>query len=338
MWLRFIKARFVTAVIIAHAGLAAAAVDVASRASHGSGTSDDPWIGWDVNTAWNAENEYAFRAGTYAYFASPNFLKSGLALKGEPGTVLRFLGAGNAVVFDNPGTSALIYDNWTMNVRMENFTIEGTAAATNGIYVRAMRNGLFRNITVRDVSAAAFRCEACVTNILDGLHVVPHVVLPSHGIVLAARGGDTSTTLTAMNAEIAGVREAAVWVQPGSYGNTFMNAVIEGNAGKGFVFDGPLNTVIDTRMHANAGADIEINQSNNEVHGATSTGLVEVRAGQMSKLRGSFATVAIAFGCDFTDVAGANVAVLRDGASSTIKAGSQPVIGVPFAARRGRGP
>jgi hypothetical protein len=142
---------------IANAGAAMAAVDVASRASRGSGTSEDPWMGWDVNTAWNVETEYAFRSGYYAYFASPNFLKSGIALKGEPGTVLRFLGAGNAVVFDNPGTSALIYNNWTMNVRMENFTIEDTAAATNGIYVRAMRNGVFRNISVRDVSAAAIR-------------------------------------------------------------------------------------------------------------------------------------------------------------------------------------
>src|SRR5206468_2853087 len=113
---------------------------------------------------------------------------------------------------------------------------------TNGIYVRAMRNGVFRNITVRDVGAAAFRCEACVTNIVDGLRVTPHDVLPTHGIVLAARGADTSTTLTMTNSEIRGVREAAVWVQPGSYGNTFMNSVVEGNAAKGFVFEGPLNT------------------------------------------------------------------------------------------------
>jgi hypothetical protein len=299
-----------------------AAVDVASHASRGSGSSADPWLGWDVNIPWEEETEYSFRAGTYAYFASPNFLKTGIALKGEPGTVLRFLGQGNAVVFDNPGTNAVAFKNWTMNVRMENFAIEGTAAATNGIYVRAMRNGIFRNISVRDVTASALRCEACVTNIVDGLRVTPHDVLPSHGIVLAARGTDTSTTLTMTHSEIRGVREAAV----------------EGNAAKGFVFEGPLNTVMDTRMSGNGVSDIEIDQSSNEIHGVASTGLVEVRAGQMNKLRGSYAAVTIFFGCDFTDIVGANIATLADRATNTVRLDSPRVIGEPFIGRTGRGP
>jgi hypothetical protein len=316
-----------------------AAVDVASRATGGSGAPNDPWTGWELNTAWNPETEYAFRAGYYAYAASPNFLQTGIALKGEPGTVLQFAGGGNAVVFDNPGTTNIPYRNWTMNVRMENFVIQGNAGATNGIYARGMRNAVFRNITVRDVTAAAFRCEACVTNILDNFRVEGRSpVAPSHGIVLAARGPDTSTTTTVMNAAISGVTGAGVWVQPGSYGNTFMNGAVEGNPGKGMVFDGPLNTVMDMRFAANLGTDIEINHASNELHGVTSAGLVDVRKGQMNKLRGTFASVSISDICDFTDILGASIAVLRDDARDTVKAGTEPIIGVPFVSRAGRGP
>ncbi len=324
---------------------ALAAVDVSSRATMGSGSREDPWTGWDTNTAWSPETEYAFRSGHYAYSASPNFLKTGIALKGELGTVLRFVGQGNAVVFDNPGTNALIYRNWTMNVRMENFVIEGNAGATNGIYARGMRNAVFRNISVRDVSGAAFRCEACVTNILDNFRVSRHDmpngrfnVVPSHGIILAARGPDTSTTTTVSNATISGVSAAGVWVQPGSYGNTFMNSTISGNPGMGMVLDGALNTVMNSRLEANIGTDIVVNHASNELHGVLSTGLVDVRAGQMNKLRGSFAAVDIALSCDFTDVAGAAIGTLRDNSGNTIKPGPQPVIGVPFMGRAGRGP
>jgi hypothetical protein len=307
---------------------------VASRATGGSGGANDPWTGWDVNTTWSPETEYAFRAGYYTYAASPNFLQTGIALKGEQGTVLQFVGQGNAVVFDNPGTTSIPYRNWTMNVRMENFVIQGNAGAVNGIYARGMRNAVFRNITVRDVSAAAFRCEACVTNVLDGFRVEGRsAVLPTHGIVLAARGPDTSTTTTVMNAAISGVTGAAVWVQPGSYGNTFMNGAIEGNLGKGMVFDGPLNTVMDTRFAANLGTDIEINQASNELHGVTSAGLVDVRAGQMNKLRGTFAAVNIANICDFTDILGASIALLRDDSGDTIKIGPRPLL-----SGAGRGP
>ena len=315
------------------------AVDVASRATGGSGATNDPWTGWEVNTSWSPETEYAFRAGYYVYSVSPNFLQTGIALKGEQGTVLQFVGRGDAVVFDNPGTTNVPYRNWTMNVRMENFVIQGNAGAANGIYARGMRNAVFRNITVRDVGAAAFRCEACVTNILDNFRVDGRLpVPPTHGIVLAARGPDTSTTTTVMNTSISGVTAAAVWVQPGSYGNTFMNLTIEGNPGKGMIFDGPLNTVMDTRFAANVGADIEINQASNELQGVTSMGLVDVRAGQMNKLRGTFAAVSIANICDFTDVLGASIALLRDDSGDTIKPGPQPIIGLPFVSRQGRGP
>ena len=333
--IKYWAAALVTSVTIP----AFAAVDVASRATGGSGTPNSPWTGWDVNTTWNPETEYAFRAGYYAYAASPNFLRTGIALKGEPGTVLLFVGQGNAVVFDNPGGTGVLYRNWTMNVRMENFVIQGNAGAVNGIYARGMRNAVFRNITVRDVGGAAFRCEACVTNILDNFRVEGRApVGPTHGIVLAARGPDTSTTTTVMNASISGATQAAVWVQPGSYGNTFMNGVVEANPGKGMVFDGPLNTVMDTRFAANGGADVEINQASNELHGVTSAGLVDVRAGQMNKLRGTFAAVNIASICDFTDVLGASIALLRDDSAATLKPGAGPTIGIPFVSRSGRGP
>jgi hypothetical protein len=138
--------RWLAPLLLALALPAAAAVDVATLALFGTGTSGSPWVGWDSAISWQPETEYFFRKGYYAYSISPNFLKTGIALRGEAGTVLQFNGIGNAVVFDNPGGSGHAYSDWTMNVRMENFIIQGNSNATNGLFLRAVRNGIFRHI------------------------------------------------------------------------------------------------------------------------------------------------------------------------------------------------
>ena len=216
-----------------------AGVDVASASIAGVGTAANPWVGWDTRITWSPETEYFFRSGYYAYTMSPNFLKTGVALKGEAGTVLQFNGVGNAVVFDNPGTSSLIYENWTMNVRMENFIIQGNPNATNGLFLRAIRNGIFRHISIRDVTNAGVWTEALVTNVFENIRVTRYEnlgynfsVVPAYGIVLGTRGtDDTTTTTTITNAVIEGVSQIGIWIKPNVFGNTIINGTCEANAG-----------------------------------------------------------------------------------------------------------
>lgn len=311
-----------------------AALDVSTKATSGSGTPADPWRGWEVATPWAPETEFYFPTGTYAYGVSPNFMLTGIALRGEAGTVLKFEGVGNAVVFDNPGTDPLLWKRWTMNVRMENFIVQGTAAATNGLFVRGARNGIFKHLSVRDVASAGFWCEACVTNIVENLRVTHHEmpndafnVVPAYGIVLAARGGDWTTTTTIVNPVIEGTGQIGIWLKANCYGNTVINGTSEGNIGKGMQIDSWLNTVINTDFEANAGTDVEINHNNNELQGVESGGVIDVKAGQMNRLRGRFQTVKIASSVDLTDVSGAYIASLQDSAQDTVKFGYQTLDG-----------
>lgn len=322
---------------------APAAVDVALLARAGTGTQAAPWTGWDTGIFWEPETEYFFRKGYYAYTVSPNFLKTGIALRGEAGTVLQFNGIGNAVVFDNPGTATPFYARWTHNVRMENFIIQGNPGATNGLFLRGVRNGMFRHISIRDVNNAGVWTEALVTNILENIRVSHHEmpndkfnIVPAYGIVLGARGDDTTTTTTVTNPVIEGVSKIGIWIRAGSYANTFINGTSEGNLGKGMVIDGHLNNVINTDFEANGDTDVEINHASNELTGVFSEQLVDVRSGQMNKLRGRFKNVRIASICDFTDISGSFISGnLASESESTIGFGYQTPAGLVFGRLRG---
>ncbi|MGZ5581637.1 MAG: hypothetical protein ACXWG3_17300 [Usitatibacter sp.] len=315
---------------------AAAAVDVASSALAGNGAPTSPWVGWETATSWEPETEYFFRKGYYAYTVSPNFLKTGIALRGEAGTVLQFNGAGNAVVFDNPGGTAHPYSDWTQNVRFENFIIQGTARATNGLFLRAVRNGIFRHISVRDVANAGVWGEALVTNIFDNIRVTHHEmpndqfnVVPAYGIVLGPRGaGDDTTTTVVTNAVIEGVSQAGIWIKAGSFANTFIGGTSEGNAGKGMVIDGHTNSVIGMDFEANGGTNLEINDANNQIQGVISVGPIDVKNGYLNKLRGRFSNVAVSTAADYTDLSGSMItAALADQSATTIKFGMFVVSG-----------
>lgn len=112
-----------------------APIDVASFATSGSGTSIDPWVGWDTAIAWAQDGLYRFRNGWFAYSTSPNFLKPGIHLVGEAGTYLKHTGRGNAFVMDSNQPGVL----WIQNVKVENidlignyYTGAGTASVTSG--------------------------------------------------------------------------------------------------------------------------------------------------------------------------------------------------------------
>lgn len=104
-------------------------VDVASAATGGTGTSGDPWTGWDTAITWAARTRYVFRSGWFAYATSPNFLLEGIELVGSPGTYLRHTGTGNAFVMDAGSTPGTI---WVQNVRVENINLYGNPLPITG--------------------------------------------------------------------------------------------------------------------------------------------------------------------------------------------------------------
>lgn len=246
-----------------------APVQVASLATSGNGTQSSPWVGWETLAVTDA-TEYHFCKGWFAYSASPNWLKPGVAIVGEAGANLKHTGSGDAFVMDAGASGGGL---WIQNVRVENLVVWGNAATRHGFYLRGVRNGSIVNCSVKDVSQAGLWSEACVTNILSNFRVTYHEptqffgfsVVPRYGIVTAGRGADWSTTWTIINPVIEGVSEAGIWFKTDSYGNTVINGTSEGNVGKGVVVDGNYNTFTNTDVEANftTGIDYEINGSFN---------------------------------------------------------------------------
>lgn len=314
---------------------ASAAVNVPGFATSGTGSASDPWLGWDSAITWTQETQYNFPSGVYSYAASPNFLQTGIALVGEAGTVLRFTGSGNAVVFDNPGGFTPATRNWTMNVRFENFIIEGTASATNGLFVRGARNGIFRHVAVRNVSGAGFWCEACVTNLLENFRVSLYetasqawTVRPAYGVVLAGRGNDWTTTTTITNPVIEGTGQIGIWIKPQVYGNTIINGTSESNLGRGALVEGHLNTFINTDFEGNTGNDLEVCGHRNRFVNILSDDRVKVNCGQGNTFEGgNFINIDIAQSVDFTRVDGVytNTGAINDLNANTFKARNQSV-------------
>ena len=269
-------------------------VDVAALATKGDGSPSNPYTGWESLTL-APETEYYFRAGkTFAYVHSPNWLVTGVVVRGGAGTILKHLGTGNAFVMDNPGAhEGPLSVRWTHNVRVENLIIQGNAQTTNGMFLRGIRNGVFKDISIRDVSEAAIYTEALVTNVFENVrclgqetekwskvgdtyNVVSKVkVIPKYGMVLGVRDvADCTTTTTIINPVFEGVSVAGIWVKNGAQNNTFINGTCENNGGKGMQIDGMYNVFDNMDFEANGGHDIDIIGPRNQFINNFSTGTV----------------------------------------------------------------
>lgn len=308
--------------------LSATPINVSNLATSGTGADKSTcWRGWETASAWVGEQEYHFPGGSYCADVFPNFLKTGIALVGEAGTILYHTGSGNAVVFDNPG-------GWTENVRMENFIIVGNAATTNGLLLRGVRNGIFKHISVRDVSGAGVWTEACVTNILENFRVTHWEnnpsgtwnVTPAYGIVIGTRQLDSqsSTTWTIINPIIEDVSTIGIWIKPGCFANTIINGTSEGNPGKGAVIEGGSNTFIGTDFEVNGGTDIEVSESRNSFIDVWSSGSVILNPSQQNKfIGGNYHNITVHPYCLatlFQDII--YTGVFNDASNSTIRFGN----------------
>jgi len=199
--------------------LSLCAKDVRTFGAIGDGVADDSAaISAAISDAVATRGSLQIPRGTYRFTAGLEFRSSNLHVVCEPGAVLHFSGAGPAVTF---GAEA---PNFVSNVGMENCSLEGNAAATDGIVLHRAHHVVFRNVSVRNVTGACLRTRFSVagtyTNFRCTVTEAPVTFQAASGIVLGEDGPAEQTTAS-----------------------TFVTAIVEGVAGNGIVLDSAANIV-----------------------------------------------------------------------------------------------
>ena len=195
------------------------AADVRSFGARGDGVADDSTaIAAAVVDAAGGHGAVQFSRGVYRFTAGIEVRSSNLHLECEPGTVLQFAGAGPVITFTANAPRSLI------NIGMDNCTIEGGAAATDGIFLHRAHHVMFRNVSVRNVAGACLRTRFSVagtyTNFRCSINEAPLAILAAAGMVLGEDNPGEQTTAS-----------------------TFLTAMIEGVAGDGIVLESAANIV-----------------------------------------------------------------------------------------------
>lgn len=203
-------------------------VSVMDYVTSGTGTSGDPYLGWDTNTPWAANIEVQFPAGTFQYGTTLSLPYAGIYLHGVGlGTVLKFTGTGNCVSFDASINAPHI----------EGFLINGNANATNGIYTNNSVYGICKNITVKNVSVSGFRSIFGVywhiEDFYMGNNFGAQTTFAAAGIYLGDSGStQTVTAYTIVNANIADCVSSGIDINNG-WTNTIIGGAVEANGNQG---------------------------------------------------------------------------------------------------------
>lgn len=161
-------------------------IDVSEHKTGGDGSVSSPYTGWTA-ISWTKAS-YCFPDGDgahgyYAFSSSPSWTVAGIKLSGEAGTVLKFTGSGKAVQFVGAvqqGTGAV----GPSFITFQNFTIQGGANATHGLYVEDVHRSYFDNIQVKDVTQAAFEVRFSTSSTYRRLrHHYFNEYRPANGLV-----------------------------------------------------------------------------------------------------------------------------------------------------------
>lgn len=249
-----------------------APVNVIDYISGGTGTSGDPYVGWDTAITWAANTEYVFPVGIFQYSATLNLAFASIYLRGSNyGTVLKFTGNGYCINFEG-GTGTGVQD-----VRMDGFLIKGNANATHGIYLANVHHISFKNISIVDVTAFGFDINFSVLGIIENFSCTINTglasFLPSVGLRLSAFGIWASTytsEMLVMNPIIEGVSGEGIRLARCIF-SKILNGTSEANGtGITFTADAGLNIIDGTDCEANTAYDFNISGIGNILQGAIS--------------------------------------------------------------------
>ena len=218
-----------------------APVNVLDYISGGTGTSGDPYVGWDTATPWAANTEFKFPKGVFQYSTTLSLPYAYIYIHGVGvGTTLKFTGTGNCISFDSV--------SGINSPRIESLCIDGNANATNGIYTNNANYGVCKDVTIRNVSGAGFRSLFgvywLIQNFYMGSNFGAITTYASAGIYLGL-GGSASSTVTAytiINANIAECINSGIDINNG-WGNTIIGGAVEANQQQGLF--------INTNAHDN---------------------------------------------------------------------------------------
>jgi len=161
--------------------------NVAQYATGGTGTTLDPWTGWDSAITWTARTAYYFPSGQYSYASTLHLGLNGIHLLGDGAgiSVLHFTGSGHAIDFDAGVTIAIVSD-----VYMEKMSVVGNTSATVGLYLRALAGGRFADVSLADVVTGIETSYAILSH-FDNVCISPRCLTftfrPTYGLKLGRR-------------------------------------------------------------------------------------------------------------------------------------------------------
>lgn len=255
---------------------------VHTYATGGTGTSADPWTGWDAACPWASGKAFIFTTGYFRHSATlaldelRNIYFSGMG----DGTVLLYTGSGTAVSCQRRADDIINYMHHPMYNYFGNFRIDGGGLCLLGLDIRGLffssvENVRFRNVlgtcmALRFCVVNEFRNIACQSSVLDPLCTVN----PAIGIHLQTQavGGFNveNTVCTFTCCDFFGPTEKALWIETG-FGNVFNGGAFESGTGTNLVMG---STADSNQFH---GVDFEIcpepcyvDGRNNEFHGCIS--------------------------------------------------------------------
>ena len=115
-------------------------ISVKDYVTGGSGTSGDPWTGWDTSITWSSASykQYNFCDGYFAYSTTIT-IPQGINWFGfvtSAGTVIQYNGSGLAMDIGGTGLPGVAGGNQGFNIRIA--TLRGNASATGGVRCRQL--------------------------------------------------------------------------------------------------------------------------------------------------------------------------------------------------------
>lgn len=304
-----------------YAMISGAQVNALDLVTGGSGTSSDPWTGWDSNINWTANNfEYVFPKGYFA-FSSPIIVTgqsvSITGLGGAWGADIKFTGTG--IAFTILGEA----------FQMENVLLTGNASATDGLSIgsisAAAGHQVIRNVRFADFTNSAIKTFFSVTGMFDTVVVsqndgYPFNFLPYYGIILGGDNTHQTTTQTIINPIIEGVGHTGIYLQHAII-NTIIGGVCEANPRNIWIgADAGSNRILGIDLEASTITDLIIDSGTNDIIGVTANTVIV--NGVINKFYGGRLITVTVYG-ESNEFYGVYTVTFNDGATRTARYSSE---------------
>jgi hypothetical protein len=169
--------------------------------------------------------------GTYKVSTLPNYNQAGTRIIGKGQVVINYTGSGQGLICDAGSTT-----QQAMNIYIDNLTINGTAVATDGIFIRSIHHSIFRNIRIRNFPVAGLRVQFAVCDTFDNWVISNHsgelptgTIPTQYGMYLDHRVSDNGGTdrCTFINPVVEDSTTVGIFLTNNSNQNNFIGGTVE---------------------------------------------------------------------------------------------------------------